>query len=196
MRPTPFTLRENPFSISSAPLNATRVEFVIKEAGDFTRSLGGIRPGQRAWIDGPHGGLAPPGPESPGVGLIAGGVGVAPLLAVLRQMQAAGDRRPVALLYGNRLESQIVYREELDGYAAEGTVTIGHVLSEPPPGWNGQTGMVGADSIDAVFGGIAGSETWTYLLCGPPPMLDAAEQALLGRGVPLARIHSERFVYD
>jgi predicted ferric reductase len=196
LRPTPFTLHENPFSIASAPQDGGEVQFVIKEAGDFTRSLGRVRPGQRAWVDGPHGGLAAPGPEAPGVGLIAGGVGIAPLLSVLRQMRVAGDPRPVVLLYGNRLESQIVYPDELDRLAAEPGVSIVHVLGEPPTGWAGPTGWVDARSIEAAFGGIAGTEAWTYLLCGPPPMLDAAEEALMERGVPPTRIRSERFVYD
>ncbi|HSF96129.1 MAG TPA: ferric reductase-like transmembrane domain-containing protein, partial [Thermohalobaculum sp.] len=129
---TPFTLRENPFSIASAPQDGGKVAFVIKEAGDFTSALGTVKPGQRAWLDGPHGGLALPGPQAPGVGLIAGGVGIAPLLSVLRQMRAAGDPRPVALLYGNRLESQIVYRDELDSLAEEASVSVTHVLGEPP----------------------------------------------------------------
>ena len=57
LSPSPFTLRENPFSIASAPANGDRVEFVIKEVGDFTRSLGSVVPGRRAWVDGPHGGF-------------------------------------------------------------------------------------------------------------------------------------------
>lgn len=193
---SPFTLHENPFSIASAPHDGTRVEFVIKELGDFTCSLGSVEEGRRAWIDGPHGNLRLPGPEATGIGLIGGGVGVAPLLSVLRQMRATGDPRPVALLYGNRLESQIAYRDELERLSREPGVTITHVLGEPPAGWAGLTGRVDAASIEAAFAGSAGSADWTYLLCGPPPMLDEAESALLARGVPAGRIVSERFVYD
>jgi predicted ferric reductase len=194
--PTPFTLRENPFSIASAPVQGDRVAFVIKEAGNFTRSLDAIRPGQRAWVDGPHGGLVVPGTDAPGVGLIAGGVGIAPLISVLRQMRAENDPRPVALLYGNRLESQIVYADELDHLATEPGVRVTHVLGEPPGGWTGPVGHVGPAAIEAAFGDIEGASDWAYLLCGPPPMLEAAEAALLARGVTAGCIHSERFVYD
>jgi predicted ferric reductase len=191
----PFTLHENPFSISSAP-SANRVEFVIKEVGDFTRSMGDVREGQRAWLDGPYGNLTFPGPKAPGVGLIAGGVGVAPLLSILREMRARGDTRPVALLYGNRVEAQIVYRDELDRLEAEEAMTIVHVLAEPPPGWADATGQVDPETIATAFGSHEGSERWTYLMCGPPGMLNAAEAALMARGVPAGRIHSERFTYD
>ncbi|TQV80566.1 ferredoxin reductase family protein [Denitrobaculum tricleocarpae] len=194
--PTPFSLHENPFSISSAPAAGERVEFVIKEAGDFTRSLAAIQPGARAWIDGPHGSLTTPGPEAPGVGLIAGGVGIAPLVGILRQMRATGDLRPVALLYGNRVEDQIVYRDELEKLAAEDMVTVHHVLSEPSAEWRGGVGLVDAESIAATFDGFSDARDWTYLLCGPPAMIDSAEAALRARGVQSNSIRSERFVYD
>ncbi|UUX49264.1 ferredoxin reductase family protein [Nisaea acidiphila] len=194
--PSPFSLRENPFSISSAPASGDRVEFLIKEVGDFTRSLGTIQPGARAWIDGPHGSLAIPGPDAPGIGLIAGGVGVAPLLSILREMRATGDRRPVALLYGNRTETQIAYREELEQLEAEPNVTVRHVLSEPPAGWQGFVGGVNTETTAATFDRFDDANRWTYLLCGPPGMIDSAETALVERGVPSGSILSERFVYD
>jgi NAD(P)H-flavin reductase len=196
LRKGPFTLAENPFSIASAPSNATRVELVIKEVGDFSRSLGGVEAGQPAWVDGPHGSLKLPGPEVPGIGLIAGGVGIVPLLSILREMQATGDSRPVVLLYGNRLDSQIVYREELERMAGAEQVFISHVLSEPPADWEGLRGMIEPDAIAAAFGAHEGARDWTYLMCGPPGMLDVAEEALIARGVDPRRILSERFVYD
>lgn len=196
VRPTPFSKHENPFSIASAPAARDRLEFVIKEAGDFTRSLAGIATGRRAWIDGPHGGMVLPGPDAPGIGLIAGGVGIAPMLSVLRQMRETGDTRPTALLYGNRAASQIVYRDELDAMDATDHVTVTHVLGDPQDGWDGLVGIVDPASIEAAFGSREGSADWTYLLCGPPRMLDGAEAALMARGVPASRIISERFVYD
>ncbi|MBB3065004.1 ferredoxin reductase family protein [Limibacillus halophilus] len=192
----PFTLRENPFSIASAPANNRQVQFVIKELGDFTRSISRISPGQRAWVDGPHGGLSLPEPDAPGVGLIAGGVGIAPLLSVLREMRARGDERPVILLYGNRREDQIVYREELENLAATSDLNVTHLLGEPPDGWSGATGLVDAQVIGDIFGQRKGSQGWTYLLCGPPAMLNAAEAGLMAHGVPASQIVSERFVYD
>ena len=132
----------------------------------------------------------------PGIGLIAGGVGIAPLLAMLRQMRAAGDTRPAVLLYGNRLESQIVYPDELDRLGAAPNVDVVHVIGEPTEGWPGLTGMIDAASIEAAFGARDPDGSWTYLLCGPPPMLDSCEEILRERGVPARRIRSERFVYD
>jgi predicted ferric reductase len=86
---------------------------MIKELGDFTRTIGEIKPGTVAYLDGPYGNLTVDGREEPGVALIAGGVGLAPLLGILRQMRQTADPREVKVIYGNRIIEQIAYREEL-----------------------------------------------------------------------------------
>lgn len=191
-----FSLNENPFSISSAPSAGREVEFVIKELGDFTRTIGQIRPGTRAWLEAPHGHLTHEGhADAPGIALIAGGVGIAPLIGILREMAATDDPRPCVLLYGNRTEAQIVARDELDRLGARPGTEVVHVLSEPPEGWTGATGLIGADLLRAEFADPARRE-WLYILCGPPPMLRSVEDELIALGIPARRILSEQFVYD
>ncbi|MBZ0215915.1 MAG: ferric reductase-like transmembrane domain-containing protein, partial [Fimbriimonadaceae bacterium] len=129
---SPFSLHENPFSISSAPGSGSRLQFVIKELGDFTRSIGQIKSGTKAYVDGPHGNLVVSGRNEPGIALIGGGVGIAPLLGILRQMHHDDDKRPAILIYGNRVEKQIVYRDELETLAREHGTKVVHALSEPP----------------------------------------------------------------
>lgn len=192
---SPFSLKENPFSIASAPGDGPELRFVIKELGDFTRSLGKIRPGTRAWVDGPHGHLTLSGRDAPGVALIAGGVGIAPMLGILNDMQNAGDTRPVTLIYGNRIESQIVDRDLLEQWNSQGRVRVVHTLSEPPDNWAGETGYVDETMLRRVFSG-PNHPTWDYVLCGPPPMMAAVEQGLIRIGVPPRRILMEAFSYD
>lgn len=192
---SPFSLFENPFSISSAPASGPALQFVIKELGDFTRTIGRIEPGARAYLDGPHGDLVVAGRGEPGMALVAGGVGIAPLIGILRQLCHENDTRPTMLIYGNRLEEQIAYREELATMAeAHGTEVV-HVLSEPPDGWTGRTGLVDADLIRAVFD-PATMKHWLFLLCGPPAMMQVVETTLIEMGVPSRQIESERFQYD
>jgi NAD(P)H-flavin reductase len=191
-----FSLDENPFSISSAPSQGRGMEFVIKELGDFTRTIGQLRPGTRAWVEGPHGHLTiKDHADAPGVALIAGGVGIAPLLGILREMAATGDPRPAVLLYGNRTEAQIVARAELERLAAGHGAEVVHVLSEPPEGWTGTTGLIDAALLRQHFAATERRD-WVYVLCGPPAMLVSVEAVLRGLGIPRARILSERFVYD
>ncbi|AKV95458.1 hypothetical protein DXI23_09995 [Marinobacter flavimaris] len=186
---SPFSMKENPFSICSAPASGAEVSFMIKELGDFTRTVGQIEAGTVAYVDGPYGNLSVDGRTEPGVALIAGGVGLAPLLGILRQMRLTGDSRKVRVIYGNRLIDQIAYREEL------GEQDVVYVLSEPPETWQGETGFIDAELMDRVFSEKEISE-WLFVMCGPSIMMDIVEDHLIKKGTPSHRILSERFSYD
>jgi predicted ferric reductase len=190
-----FSLTEHPFSISSAPVDRHRISFTIKESGDFTRHVGSIAIGTRAYLDGPYGNFTLAGREARGVVFIAGGVGLAPVMSNLRQFKAERYSHPVRLIYGNRVETQILYREEVDALAQGLDFTVHYVLSEPPSGW---TGMVGELTSDIVHKCLPDTHTddWLYFVCGPLPMMDSVERALLDRGISRARIVSERFKYQ
>lgn len=190
----PFARRENPFSIASAPAETGRLRFLVKEAGDFTRGIGALPIGAPAFVDGPHGHLFIDGRPEPGVVLICGGGGVAPAIGIIRQAAASGDHRPMLLLYGNRVEAQILAREELTALAAEGWLEVVHVLSNPAAGWAGAAGQLDADFI-VEHGARAAAAGWLFVLCGPTPMLDAAHAALHRLRVPHSRILSERFTF-
>lgn len=191
----PASMSENPFSISSAPASGSRVEFVIKELGDFTRTIGRIKPGTVAYLDGPHGNLCVEGRKEPGIALIAGGVGIAPLLGILRQLHLENDPRPTLLAYGNRRQEQIVFRDELDTLAEFHRTSVIYALYEPPGDWEGHRGMLDADFFRDRFSD-PDMRSWLYVICGPPAMMDAAETALIGLGVPASQILCERFKYD
>ncbi len=192
---TPFAHRENPFSMSSAPGSGERLQFLIKELGDFTSGIGKIRPGTRAYLDGPHGNLTVNGHDAPGFVLIAGGIGIAPLIGILRQLSLDRDPRPRILVYADRILEQIAHRDELEALAREPPTELRIVLQEPPPGWTGETGMVDRRLLDRLVG-EPGRQDWLFVLCGPPAMLSSVEDALIDIGVPPGRILSERFDYD
>lgn len=192
---SPFSLHENPFSISSAPARKPDLQFIIKEAGDLTNNIGDVAPGTTAYLDGAHGNLTVRGRTAKGIALIAGGVGVAPLISIARQLHAEDDPRPMILVYGNRVAGQIVYRAELNKFARRANTEVVHVLSEPRRGWKGLTGRIDTATIEAVFS-FKEAADWIYLVCGPPGMLNVVEDALIALGVPAEQIISERFYYD
>jgi NAD(P)H-flavin reductase len=99
------------------------------------------------------------------------------------------------LLYGNRHAGQILAREELAGLARDLPLELVHVLSEPPPGWDGATGMLSRELVRARCAEPARAG-WIFVLCGPPAMLREARAGLAALGVPAGRILEERFVYD
>ncbi|MDJ0859707.1 MAG: ferredoxin reductase family protein [Dinoroseobacter sp.] len=190
-----FSLRENPFSISSAPSQGPDLEFLIKELGDFTSSLGQIEVGTRAYLDGPHGTLTVQGRSEPGIVLIAGGIGIAPMLGILRELEATQDPRKASLIYANRTQNQILFAEELAHYAKQEIAEVIRVVSEPEADWTGETGFVSRELLRRHFDDDR-FDRWLFVLCGPPRMLSALQEALLSLGVTPDRILVESFQYD
>lgn len=191
---SPGSLTEHPFSISSAPSARPRIEFTIKESGDFTDRIGQIPPGTTAYVDGPHGAFTCVGRDARRLVFIAGGVGFAPIMGMLRQLRDEGWPHPVTLIYGNRVASQILYREELEAMAAGLDLRVELVLSEPPEGWPGRIGELTPGVLESCL--PAGDRDALYFVCGPTPMMDSVERSLVAMGVPARRIVSERFRYD
>lgn len=187
--------REHPFSIASAPGGDGSIAFLVKQAGDFTGRIGSLPVGGRAFVDGPHGNLWIDGRPEPGICLIGGGVGVAPLLSILRQARRQADPRPFRLVYGNRHAGQILAGPELEAMAREIALATVHVLQEPPPGWAGETGMV-TDALIARHCAAPARQGWLFVLCGPPGMMRTVRSGLRSLGVPPRRILEERFTYD
>lgn len=186
----PWAADIHPFSFASSSTDQ-RIEFIIKELGDFTEGLGALRPGATAYLDGPYGNFHLL-PQDAGVVFVAGGVGISPALSMLRSMRDLGDERPFWLVYGaGRLET-VIAREELERFAAAENVHLSLVLEEPPEGWQGERGQVTRDVLARVLP-PPGTPGIRYFVCGPGPMMDGVEAALVSLGVSTSAIRSERF---
>lgn len=195
LRERPWGVQDHPFSIASAPEELPRVRFTIKEAGDFTRNLDRFQPGQRAWLDGPHGHFVLEDGDTAGYVLIAGGVGIAPILSLLRALRARGEQRPIVLLYANRDADEALYTEELETAQQELDLRVIRVADRPEGHEGVEAGPITEERLRAWLP-AEGTAHWAHYICGPPGMIDAVEAALERLGVPLARIHSERFRYS
>lgn len=164
----------------------------VKPLGGFSERLASVQPGARAYLHGPFGTFSidnEPGAE--GFVMIAGGIGITPMIANLRSMRARRDRRPVVLLYANPNWEGIAFREELKEMESELDLTVVHVLEEGPDGWAGETGMVTRDVLARHL--HEPTQRWPHFLCGPPPMVAAANDHLHSLGVPLRLVDSEVF---
>ncbi|WP_171909762.1 ferredoxin reductase family protein [Aquisalimonas asiatica] len=190
-----FRMTEHPFSISSAPADWPRIAFTIKEAGDFTGRIAEVSPGTPAYLDGPYGHFTvAPGENQPLV-FIAGGVGMAPIMAMLRQLRHDGYRQPITVIQGNRSGSQILFADELDAMAETLDLSVHQVLSEPPAEWSGHRGVPDRALLEALIPAEQRAAA-CYYLCGPPAMIDALEQTLLSDfGAPARQVIAERFRY-
>ncbi len=191
-----FRITEHPFSISSAPAAGGQLEFTIKEAGDFTGRIGEVPLGARAYLDGPYGNFTLEGDDTRPLVLIAGGVGMAPIMSLLRQLKASGSRRQVLLLQANRHQGQILYSAELADMERSMSLQVHYMLSEPPTGWAGLTGMPGAEALTTLVPEEQRRGS-VYYVCGPAAMIDTVE-AVLDRQfrVPPEQVCSERFRYS
>jgi predicted ferric reductase len=187
---SPFSLTQHPFSFSSSA-ERDEVELAVKALGDFTSGVGQLEPGTTVYVDGPHGVFSIDQDEGPGFGLIAGGVGIAGLISMLRTMADRQDRRPVLLVYANREWDDVAFREELEELKDRLTLTVVHVLERPAGDWPGESGYVTAEILERHL--PPAYRRFQFFICGPDPMMDAAEAALIGLGVPPERVHTERF---
>ncbi|TVR98958.1 MAG: hypothetical protein EA406_05170 [Rhodospirillales bacterium] len=192
---SPFRLVEHPFSLSSTPADRPRLAVTVRESGDFTNRIGEIPVGTRAYVDGPYGTFTLARRRASGLAFFAGGVGLGPIIGLLRELVQEQYRGPVHLLYGNRVETQILYRDELEAMGKTLDFRLQLILSEPPEGWRGPAGELTPEVIDACLDGRFPKD-WLYFVCGPVPMMESVEATLLARGVPARRIVSERFKYS
>jgi ferredoxin-NADP reductase len=125
--------------------------------------------------------------------LVAGGSGIAPLMAMLRHRALANIDVPAVLLYSSRTYEDIIYREELDGLAAKAdglrvvhTLTRGH-----PEGWRGETRRI--DHAMLASAGMVAAERPRIFICGPTPLVEQAARSLLELGHQPDLIKTERF---
>lgn len=189
---TPFALTEHPFTISTAPEKGPNLSFSIKPLGDHTEKLVKTPVGTTAYIDGPYGAFSiDRAADAPGYVMIAGGIGITPILSNLHAMQARGDPRPVVLFYANSDWESVSFREELDAMRHDLDLTLVHVLEDPPDDWNGESGYLDGEVLERHLPDE--SRNWPHYLCGPTAMTDAARDALRDRGVSAHLIESEVF---
>lgn len=192
---SPFQVtRQHPFSFSS-PADVEpggRVAVTIKELGDWTRRVGSVQPGQRIYLDGPHGSFSIDRRQAPGYVFVAGGVGITPIFSMISTMCLRDDTRPAILFYANAEWENITFRDQLEELRLYmPNLRVVHVLQSPPPGWAGERGRVTAELLARHL--PRQYRSFECFVCGPESMMDSVEQALLSLGVPGYRITSERF---
>jgi predicted ferric reductase len=189
---SPFRAREHPFSFSSSAENTKTLQFTIKELGDFTRTIKNIPVGEIAYVDGPHGVFTTDHyPHAAGFVFIAGGVGIAPIMSMLRTLADRNDPRPLHLIYGNAEWDRVLFREEIEALKNRLDLQVAHALKAPPPDWQGRQGMITQAFLQTTIPKEANQ--FVYFMCGPKPMTDSVQRSLHALGIPLHRMHLELF---
>ena len=184
---------DHPYSFSSSAHDSSRVQVTVKRGGVFTESLVASRPGRPVWIDGPHGGFTPPA-NAVGLVLIAAGVGITPMMSILRTFADRRDRRPIRLIQAAESPQELLFDAEIDQLAQVLNLEITQVVTRPHPEWRGLTGHIDVMLLHRVLPGPPMRGLLSYFLCGPPAMVADSTAALVMVGVPSRQINSERFL--
>jgi len=191
---SPFADLEHPFSYSSSAAQPHAPSFTIKAAGDFTSKIPELSEGTRVYVDGPFGAFSMERrPSSDTFVFIAGGIGITPMMSMLRTMRDQRDPRDCTLIYASRSLDDMTFREELEQLERALSLQLHLVPTIPENGWTGLSGRIDAAMLEIILPRqCRGGECEIYI-CGPPPMMDAIEESLVEMGVPLRCIHTERF---
>jgi predicted ferric reductase len=178
--------RGHPFSLSSAP-NGAWLRITVKALGGGSAWIQRIPVGTRVFVEGPYGIMTGARRTRRRVTLIAGGIGIAPIRALLESMAAnPGD---LTLLYRASEPGDLVFRAELDMLAAHRGATVHYLVgrrSDLP------RDPLAPAAIRSLVPDIAEQDVY---LCGPTGMMRAVEAGLADLGVPKRRLHAERFAY-
>jgi ferredoxin-NADP reductase len=182
--------RGNPYSLSAAP-RLDRLQITAKDLGDGSGRLASLQPGTRVLIEGPYGKLT--GEERVGrkVAMIASGIGITPMRALLEDL--AYDPGDAVLLYRAHSEQDLVFRGDLEELADRRGITLYYLLG---PRAQGRASWLPQEhagvSVRRLIPDLLAHDVF---VCGPDGWMDSVAAALLAAGLPTAQLHQERFTW-
>ncbi|MGC0374000.1 ferredoxin reductase family protein [Streptomyces sp. SAI-229] len=168
----------NPFSLSAAPDGRT-LRLTAKAAGDGSAALRHLKPGTRVFAEGPYGAFTTLHRTRPDALLIAGGVGVTPIRALLEELHGHA-----VVLYRVSTETDAVLHDELRELALAKGADL-HLITGPPV-----PDRLAPGELSRLVPDLTDRDVY---VCGPPGMTTAVLRGLRELGVPKRQIHYERF---
>jgi benzoate/toluate 1,2-dioxygenase reductase subunit len=182
------------YSMCSTPRDLPKMEFLVRiiPGGAMSEYLRGAREGERLEVEGPLGAFI----LHPGKGLhvfVAGGTGLAPILAMIDELRRASGAKPKMLLsFGCASDKTFFYREEIElrqWWVPQLSVRLSADRVEDPA-----SGLIVGTPVDALGADAISDPEAVAYLCGPPPMIEGARRRLVELGMNPERIYAERFV--
>jgi predicted ferric reductase len=176
--------KPHPFSLSAAP-RPNMLRITVKDLGDDTRHMQRMRPGVRVFAEGPYGTLTAERRTRRSALLLAGGIGITPLRALLDSFRSDDD---VVMLYRVQREDDAVFVDELQSFVDKRGIRL-HVIAGTEIG-DDHTDLL---SIPNLMRGVPDVRARDCYVSGPPAFVDALRARLHRIGVPHRQIHYERF---
>jgi predicted ferric reductase len=184
-------MRAHPFSLSAAP-DGRSLRITVKDLGDGTAALPGLRPGTRVLIEGPYGRLTARARTGDRIALIGAGVGITPLRALAEEL--GGDPAGVDVVVLHRFSGPPLFAREFGALARGRRVGLIPLPGRrrAPDSWLG-TGVGPADDVAALRSRVPDIAERDVYLCGPTPWTDLVHRSILAAGTPADRVHVETF---
>jgi predicted ferric reductase len=176
----------HPFSLSAAP-NARYLRLTVKGSGDTSRSMQRLVVGTRVVAEGPYGAFTAERQVRQQILLVAGGIGITPIRALLEGLPPPRGR--IAMIFRASRWEDVVFRDELDALAKARGARLTYLI--------GRRSDLGRDPLNArdlrrLVPDIADRDIY---VCGPDGMVQKVRRSLEQLKVPTEQIHEERFEY-
>lgn len=183
------------YTIASSPTQRSYIEVTVKreEQGLISRHLHDrVAIGSLLEVSAPSGVFTFTGADADSIVLIAGGVGITPMMSIARYLMDRSFPGDIYFLYGARSTQEFIFREELEYLQKRhANLHIAATMSRAEgTAWMGASGPVSKEFIARAVPEIAGRRVH---VCGPPPMMDAVKAALAELGVPKEQVRTEAF---
>jgi predicted ferric reductase len=177
----------HPFSLSAAP-NGQHLRITVKRVGDFTEKVAHLQPGTRVTIEGPFGIFTSLRRRQPRSVLIAGGIGITPLRALIEELPQR--KASFTLLYRARTWPDVVFKDELDTLVAARGGSVHYIV-----GRRGQEVHPHPFAPRFLIAAVPDLRNRDVFVCGPRSLVEDVISSLRSLGVPPRQVHVERFAF-
>jgi len=179
------------FSFSSSPTETEHIEFTKKFTdSEFSAALKTLKSGDWARIEAPFGQFTFEG-EHDKIGMLAGGIGITPLISICKYCTDRQLNTKITLLYGCRTEGDIAFRKELEEMQTQNrNLKVVFTLNEPSIDWKGRVGVI---NVEMAKQEIPDYKDTIFYTCGPPAMVEVMEKLVESLGLPKNQLKREYF---
>lgn len=186
---------EHPFSIASEPTNKDTISMTIKNLGDWTSDVLHVKPGSKARVSGPYGRFSPLLYKSDKtVVLIAGGVGITPMLSILRYFYKNDKDRKVMLFWGVNSKAELINADEFSAFMREMKNFKFIPVIAREPDYEGEKGYITHEVIERIIqANDCTMQDAQYYICGPAIMQSKVIKGLKSKKISSRHIHFESF---
>jgi predicted ferric reductase len=183
---------EHPFSLTSTPTRTFCFQLVVRTTGDWTPKLKNLQPGDRVLMNGPFGLFSHLlFTEKKEIIMIAGGIGITPMLSMLRYMADCNDQHKITLIWSNQTRRHIVFPHEFQNLEAQlKGLRIFHVLTRDLE-FSGEKGRLDRPKLKRLISDCSRSSA--IFVCGPDQMMKEMYTCMVSLGFSKRKLFMERF---